>query len=103
MVTSWRCLLEAARVEHDQHADVGFSVGRWSAAGVRPGPAEASAGPDHRYDGAADVSYRLLPDASGEGLREAVAAAVSWWTKALPADGPLVAVAQAANGRSHAG
>ncbi|MFJ3946309.1 WhiB family transcriptional regulator [Streptomyces griseoaurantiacus] len=33
MVTSWRRLLEAARVEHDQHADVGSSAGRWSAAG----------------------------------------------------------------------
>ncbi|MGW1159307.1 WhiB family transcriptional regulator [Streptomyces sp. NPDC002519] len=33
MVTSWRRLLEAARVEHNQHADVGSSVSRWSAAG----------------------------------------------------------------------
>ncbi|MEU2357687.1 WhiB family transcriptional regulator [Streptomyces misionensis] len=34
MVTSWRRLLEAARVEHEQHEDVSHtSVSRWSAAG----------------------------------------------------------------------
>ncbi|WP_051842912.1 MULTISPECIES: GNAT family N-acetyltransferase [Streptomyces] len=55
-------------------------------------------GADHRCEGRAEVSYQLLPAAWGEGLgREAVAAAVSWWTDAVPGGGPLVAVTQKAN------
>ncbi|MFD7919750.1 GNAT family N-acetyltransferase [Streptomyces sp. NPDC059740] len=58
-------------------------------------------GPDHRCEGAAEVSYQLLPDAWGRGLgREAVAAAVRWWTEAVPAGGPMVAVTQTANAAS---
>ncbi|MEU0213916.1 GNAT family N-acetyltransferase [Streptomyces sp. NPDC006265] len=55
-------------------------------------------GADHRCEGRAEISYQLLPAAWGEGLgREAVAAAVSWWTDAVPGGGPLVAVTQKAN------
>jgi RimJ/RimL family protein N-acetyltransferase len=58
-------------------------------------------GPDHRCEGAAEISYQLLPSAWGKGLgREAVAAAVSWWTEAVPKGGPMVAVTQAANAGS---
>ncbi|WP_053760202.1 GNAT family N-acetyltransferase [Streptomyces sp. AS58] len=56
---------------------------------------------DHRCEGRAELSYQLLPAAWGEGLgREAVAAAVSWWTDAVPGGGPLVAVTQKANSAS---
>ncbi|MFJ6438716.1 GNAT family N-acetyltransferase [Streptomyces sp. NPDC091416] len=55
-------------------------------------------GPDRRCEGAAEISYQLLPSAWGTGLgREAVAAAVSWWTAASPEGGPVVAVTQATN------
>ncbi|MEU0221658.1 GNAT family N-acetyltransferase [Streptomyces sp. NPDC006265] len=55
-------------------------------------------GADQRCEGRAEISYQLLPSAWGEGLgREAVAAAVSWWTDAVPGGGPLVAVTQKAN------
>ncbi|MFH9821292.1 GNAT family N-acetyltransferase [Streptomyces sp. NPDC017230] len=55
-------------------------------------------GADHRCEGRAEISYQLLPVAWGEGMgREAVAAAVSWWTDAVPGGGPLVAVTQKAN------
>ncbi|MEU8545260.1 GNAT family N-acetyltransferase [Streptomyces sp. NPDC048717] len=55
-------------------------------------------GPDHRCDRRAEISYQLLPAAWGEGLgREAIAAAASWWTHAVPDGGPLVAVTQKAN------
>ncbi|MFD9292573.1 GNAT family N-acetyltransferase [Streptomyces sp. NPDC060030] len=55
-------------------------------------------GADHRCEGRAEVSYQLIPAAWGEGMgREAVAAAVSWWTNAVPDGGPLVAVTQKAN------
>ncbi|GGS28847.1 hypothetical protein GCM10010269_79460 [Streptomyces humidus] len=55
-------------------------------------------GADHRCEGRAEISYQLLPAVWGEGLgREAVAAAVSWWTDAVPGGGPLVAVTQKAN------
>ncbi|WP_328373787.1 GNAT family N-acetyltransferase (plasmid) [Streptomyces sp. NBC_00445] len=55
-------------------------------------------GADHRCEGRAELSYQLLPAAWGEGLgREAVAAAVSWWTDVVPGGGPLVAVTQKAN------
>ncbi|WP_053679715.1 GNAT family N-acetyltransferase [Streptomyces sp. XY66] len=55
-------------------------------------------GADHRCEGRAEISYQLLPAAWGDGLgREAVAAAVSWWTDAVPGGGPLVAVTQKAN------
>ncbi|MFH8257710.1 GNAT family N-acetyltransferase [Streptomyces roseolus] len=55
-------------------------------------------GADHRREGRAEVSYQLLPSAWGQGLgREAVAAAVGWWTGAVPGAGPLVAVTQEAN------
>ncbi|MFE2271440.1 GNAT family N-acetyltransferase [Streptomyces lavendulae] len=55
-------------------------------------------GADHRCDGRAEISYQLRPAAWGEGMgREAVAAAVSWWTDAVPGGGPLVAVTQKAN------
>ncbi|MGD1220475.1 GNAT family N-acetyltransferase [Streptomyces krungchingensis] len=55
-------------------------------------------GADHRCEGRAEISYQLLPAAWGEGLgREAVAAAVGWWTDAVPGGGPLVAVTQEAN------
>ncbi|MCL3999176.1 GNAT family N-acetyltransferase, partial [Streptomyces lavenduligriseus] len=58
-------------------------------------------GPNHRCEGTAEISYQLLPTAWGEGLgREAVAAAVTWWTDAVPGAGPLVAVTQKANTRS---
>ncbi|WP_432137187.1 GNAT family N-acetyltransferase [Streptomyces sp. bgisy154] len=53
---------------------------------------------DHRCAGRAEVSYQLLPSAWGQGLgREAVGAAVGWWTSAVPFGGPVVAVTQAAN------
>ncbi|WP_159045405.1 GNAT family N-acetyltransferase [Streptomyces sp. H036] len=55
-------------------------------------------GADHRCEGRAEISYQLLPAAWGEGMgREAVAAAASWWTHAVPGGGPLVAVTQKAN------
>ncbi|MCV2460961.1 GNAT family N-acetyltransferase [Streptomyces sp. ICN988] len=55
-------------------------------------------GADHRYEGRAELSYQPFPAACGEGLgREAVAAAVRWWTDAVPGGGPLVAVTQKAN------
>lgn len=55
-------------------------------------------GPDHGCEGAAEISYQLLPSAWGKGLgREAVAAAVRWWTDAVPKGGPVVAVTQTAN------
>ncbi|MGW1615651.1 GNAT family N-acetyltransferase [Streptomyces sp. NPDC002285] len=58
-------------------------------------------GPDHRCEGAAEICYQLLPSAWGMGLgREAVAAAVSWWTDAVPKGGPVVAVTRTANTRS---
>ncbi|WP_051779988.1 GNAT family N-acetyltransferase [Streptomyces sp. NRRL S-241] len=55
-------------------------------------------GADHRCEGRAELSYQLLPAAWGKGLGwEAVAAAVTWWTDAVPGAGPLVAVTQKAN------
>ncbi|MFD5543472.1 GNAT family N-acetyltransferase [Streptomyces sp. NPDC127079] len=58
----------------------------------------ATNGVDHRCESRAEMPYRLLPAACGEGLgREAVAAAVSWWTDAVPGGGPLVAVTQKAS------
>ena len=79
------------------------TAGSWTVVRVADGLAVGlvAIGPDHRCDGAAEVSYQLLPDAWGKGLgREAVAAAVSWWTDTVPADGPLVAVTQTANAAS---
>ncbi|WP_055533876.1 GNAT family N-acetyltransferase [Streptomyces graminilatus] len=56
---------------------------------------------DHRCEGRAEVSYQLLPDAWGQGLgKEAVSAAVTWWTYVAPGGGPVIAVTQQANAAS---
>ncbi|MFD3662686.1 GNAT family N-acetyltransferase [Streptomyces sp. NPDC058659] len=53
---------------------------------------------DSRCADRAEVSYQLLPPAWGQGLgREAVGAAVEWWTVAVPDGGPLIAVTQERN------
>ncbi|WP_329020737.1 GNAT family N-acetyltransferase [Streptomyces sp. NBC_01601] len=58
-------------------------------------------GPDHRCEGRAELSYQMLPSAWGQGLgREAVGAALGWWTTAVPDGGPIVAVTQHANASS---
>jgi RimJ/RimL family protein N-acetyltransferase len=53
---------------------------------------------DSRCADRAEISYQLLPSAWGQGLgREAVGAAVDWWTAAVPNGGPLIAVTQERN------
>jgi len=58
-------------------------------------------GADHRCEGRAELSYQLLPAWWGNGLgKQAVGAAVDWWSEAAVGCGPLVAVTQRANTRS---
>ncbi|MFB7865410.1 GNAT family N-acetyltransferase [Streptomyces sp. NPDC056069] len=53
---------------------------------------------DSRCADRAEVSYQLLPSAWGQGLgRDAVGAAVEWWSAAVPDGGPLIAVTQERN------
>jgi RimJ/RimL family protein N-acetyltransferase len=76
------------------------TVGAWTLVRVADHQAVGlvTISPDHRCEGRAEISYQLLPSAWGQGLgQEAVAAAVSWWTDAVPAGGPVVAVTQKAN------
>ncbi|MFI6112901.1 GNAT family N-acetyltransferase [Kitasatospora sp. NPDC051164] len=53
---------------------------------------------DNRCPGRAEIAYQMLPSAWGQGFgREAVGTAISWWTAAAPAGGPLVAITQERN------
>jgi len=74
--------------------------GMWAVAPAAGGEAIGlvSITTDSRCTDRAEISYQLLPSAWGQGLgREAVGAAVEWWTAAVPDGGPLIAVTQQRN------
>lgn len=88
-----------ARVETRQR-EYPTTPGVWAVAPAAGGEAIGlvSITADSRCTDRAEISYQLLPSAWGQGLgREAVGAAVDWWTAAVPDGGPLIAVTQERN------
>ncbi|MFD4986031.1 GNAT family N-acetyltransferase [Streptomyces sp. NPDC058374] len=78
-------------------------AGQSGAPGVRPGSpvGYVELRPDTRRPGRTELSYGLLPEATGRGLgREAVAAVLAWYRGERASHHEVIAVTRVANGPS---